>query len=199
MNSNRFNWDAVAAIIAALIGLLALLVAGYTAYIQHQGVRVEIQGVRAQVWPYITLSESDMLPNGVNNGAGGRLMAVNAGVGPAIIRSVQVLANGKAEPDWNHVAKAVGYHPKKPPTTEFSTLNGTVLSPGKTINFLEIYGRKAWVKFRAKLFSDIVIRACYCSTLGQCWESTLNFHAPVRQAQSVGSCTSPKGSIQFEN
>ena len=31
----RIRWDALAAVIAALVGLLALIVAGYTAYIQR--------------------------------------------------------------------------------------------------------------------------------------------------------------------
>ena len=35
----EIRYDAVAAVIAALVGMLALLVAGYTAYIQRQQVR----------------------------------------------------------------------------------------------------------------------------------------------------------------
>lgn len=58
MNLSKVNWDAVAAIIAAFIGLLALLVGGYTAYIQRQGVQTEITGVRAQVWPYLEIGDS---------------------------------------------------------------------------------------------------------------------------------------------
>ena len=46
------NWDGVAAIVAALIGFLALLVSGYTAYIQRQQVR-------AQVWPYLLIGYAD--------------------------------------------------------------------------------------------------------------------------------------------
>ena len=42
----RRDWDGLAAVIAAFVGLLALLVSGYTAYLQRQQVR-------AQVWPYL--------------------------------------------------------------------------------------------------------------------------------------------------
>ena len=38
------NWDASAAVIAAFIGLLALLLSAYTAHLQRTQVR-------AQVWP----------------------------------------------------------------------------------------------------------------------------------------------------
>ena len=47
------RWDAVAAIIASLVGLLALVVGGYTAYIQREQVQ-------AQVWPYLLPASSDV-------------------------------------------------------------------------------------------------------------------------------------------
>lgn len=194
MKSHNINWDAAAAIIAAFIGLLALLVAGYTAYIQHQGVQTEIKGVRAQVWPYVEIGESSIVSSDAKEVTGGRLIAVNTGVGPAIIRSVEVFVNGKAKPDWMHVFKAIDF---QTPYSSFSSFNKTVLSAGKTLAYLKIYGQKAWSKFRAKLYSDIVIRACYCSTLGQCWQSTLNFNAPIRQGQPVSSCPTAQNSLQF--
>ncbi len=42
----RRDGSGLAAVIAAFVGLLALCVSGYTAYLQRQQVR-------AQVWPYI--------------------------------------------------------------------------------------------------------------------------------------------------
>lgn len=194
MGSNKVNWDAVAAIIAAFIGLLALLVGGYTAYVQHQGVQTEIKGVRAQVWPYLEIGDSGIEANGANNIAGGKLIAVNAGVGPAIVRSVEIFVNGKAEPDWIHVFKAANFHPNN---TSFSTLNKSVLPPGKTLSFLEIHGQRDWSKFKFKLYNDIVIRTCYCSTLGRCWQSTLDFKAPIRQGEPVNSCPTAQNSVQF--
>ena len=194
MNSSKVNWDAVAAIIAALIGLLALLVGGYTAYIQRQGVQTEITGVRAQVWPYLEIGDSGTGPNDVSKETGGELIAVNAGVGPAIVRSVEILVNGKAEPDWIHVFKAASVQPSN---FSFSTLNKSVVSPGNTLDFLRINCQNDWSEFKAKLFSSIVIRVCYCSTLGHCWDSTLNFKTPIRQGQSVNACPTAKNSLQF--
>lgn len=69
-DSNKVTWDAVAAIIAAFVGLLALVVGGYTAYVQHQGVQTEIKGVRAQVWPYPEIGESGTGPGGAGNDTG---------------------------------------------------------------------------------------------------------------------------------
>jgi hypothetical protein len=47
------NWSALAAIVASLIGLMALVVSGYTAYVQRQQVR-------AQVWPYLMIGYADI-------------------------------------------------------------------------------------------------------------------------------------------
>src|SRR6185312_15580863 len=74
----RREWDGVAAVIAAFVGLLALCVSGYTAYLQRQQVR-------AQVWPY--------LETGISSSKRGVSLS-NKGVGPAIIRSAQVLVDG---------------------------------------------------------------------------------------------------------
>ncbi len=86
------NWDALAALIAALIGVLALLVSGYTAYIQRQQVR-------AQVWPYLLVGNYD--PERA-------IGVLNKGVGPAIVGSVQVFVDGKPQRTWKQVFAALG-------------------------------------------------------------------------------------------
>jgi hypothetical protein len=88
------NWDGVAAVVAAVIGLLALLVSGYTAYVERQQVHAQLQQVRAQVWPYLEIGVSD------NDHS---LGVFNKGMGPAIIRSVQIQVDGKPQADWRHV------------------------------------------------------------------------------------------------
>jgi len=51
--ADRQHWDVLGVVIASLIGLLALLVSGYNAY-------VERQQVRAEVWPYLALAHQDL-------------------------------------------------------------------------------------------------------------------------------------------
>ena len=83
----RRDWDGVAAIIAAGVGLLALFVSAYTAYIQHQQVR-------AQVWPYLLAGNDD---------GNQSIYVYNKGVGPAIVQSAQIFVDGKPQTDWVHV------------------------------------------------------------------------------------------------
>ncbi|MGA7965637.1 MAG: hypothetical protein WCB49_07105 [Gammaproteobacteria bacterium] len=191
MSERNYNWDAIAAIIAALIGLLAIFISGYTAW----NVR---QQTRAQVWPYLELGESDSLPTDQVNGQshGGLLVAMNQGVGPAHVRSLEVLVDGKPQPDWNHVFAALGVEPGSFST---STFNHTVLSPGEKLDYLVIIGHKDWLRFKSKLGGDIVVRACYCSTLGDCWTSALNYRKTLHQGQPVDSCSRVPNAEQFRN
>ena len=194
MSERKYNWDAIAAIIASLIGLLAIFVSAYTAWNVHQQTR-------AQVWPYISMGESDILPtdvikNGVLVSHGGTLQAVNSGVGPAIVRGAEVLVDGRPQPDWAHVFKALGFPPGLP--YEMSSFNHKVLSPGQTLNFLMVFGQKNWVRFKPKLVSSMLVRVCYCSTLGECWISTLDLRKRSPGGQPAGSCSQIPKSDEFE-
>lgn len=183
------RWDVAAAIIASLVGLLALVVAGYTAYIQRQQVR-------AQVWPYLDIGEADTLPSEMGHVTvdekgeieihGGFLVAENSGVGPAIVQSVEVEVDGKPQPDWDHVMEALGL--QDIPYIQ-SSINHAVLPAGKGVNLLVIHGKGEWIRFRQAYFHEVSIRICYSSTLGDYWTS---IHDPLdhdyRNGQSVDSC-----------
>lgn len=144
------NWDGVAAIIAALVGLLALCVSGYTAYIQRQQVR-------AQVWPY--------LEPGVS-GAQHEIVLFNKGVGPAIVRSLQIFVDGKPQRDWDQIYAALGLKfEHKPP---YSTVNGVVLSPNDRIDVVIFQSGDDFNAF-IKQADRMKTRLCYCSTLNECW------------------------------
>lgn len=153
MSRREYNWDAIAAIIAALIGLLAIIVSGYTAW----NVR---QQTRAQVWPHLEIAWSDSRQS---------LLALNPGVGPAITRSVVVRVDGKPQPDWSHVLKALGLA-KDQIKLQQSTLNGFVLSPGETYKFLVIPDRTPYEKFSSVAHKKMGLQVCFCSTLDDCWQ-----------------------------
>jgi len=147
------RWDALAAIIASLVGLLALIVAGYTAYIQRQQVR-------AQVWPYLISGNNDLTQSLVVN---------NKGVGPAVVRSVQLWINGKPQSDWNRVVANMGL----PPHQFFqATINHDVLSPGEELQIIRFPDKALWQRFKAAASNRMAMDICFCSTLGECWISS---------------------------
>src|SRR5678816_3617192 len=86
------------ALIATFVGLCALCVSGYTAYMQRQQVR-------AMVWPILEFDSS--------NDPNIHWTLTNKGVGPAIIRHVMVKFDNQPVTDWVEVLeKLMG--PEKP-------------------------------------------------------------------------------------
>lgn len=209
------RWDALAAIIASLVGLLALIVAGYTAYIQRQQVR-------AQVWPHLDMGASTFPPS---------IVVKNQGVGPAIVRSVEVLVNGKPQPDWAHVFTAVGMHGDI--DTQGPPMGGYVLTPGQIADWANFeFTRDQYQSFKDAarasstdkaqpvssapvmsyesfagtqrvLFNQFLdgakrtqlqVRICYCSTLGECSLATWTAGQRTQQAKE---CKAVPATDQF--
>jgi hypothetical protein len=158
-------------IIVALIGLSALFVSGYTAYVQRQQVR-------AMVWPILEYDTSNepMI----------RLTLENKGVGPAIIRHVIVTVDGQPVPNWNEALQKLA----GPGTYHFSesTMSGHVLKAGESMDIVTPHDSdnsvltfekagELWTTLN-KARSRVGVEICYCSTLGDCWilrsDSTTN-------------------------
>jgi hypothetical protein len=167
------TWDA-SALIAALIGLLALCVSAYTANVQRQQAK-------AQVWTRLFFANSD---------TDRTLMVMNKGVGPARIESVRVYVDGKAQPDWKHVFAALGL-PANDERVQ-STLSGIVLAANERVNLMSFKDPADWTAFRA-VAGRADLRACYCSVLDECVvfderEVRGNTGARSARVKSVSQC-----------
>lgn len=163
------NWDAVTALIAALIGVLALLVSGYTAYIQRQQVR-------AQVWPRL------LLANFTSEGA---MKMLNKGVGPAIVRSVEVAVDGRPQRDWKEVVAALGLPPSPLRT---STIGDYVISANEEVPVVVFADAGRFREFRDASRAHLTIDVCYCSTLDDCWTYRDRMDDARPAVAPVGSC-----------
>jgi hypothetical protein len=148
--------------IVTVIGLSALFVSGYTAYVQRQQVR-------AMVWPILEYDTSNepMI----------QFTLENKGVGPAIIRHVIVTVDGQPVPDWNEALQKL----VRPGTYHFSesTMGGHVLKAGESIDILVPHDSdnsvltsgkagELWTALN-KARHRVGVEICYCSTLGDCW------------------------------
>jgi hypothetical protein len=143
------DWAAYSAVIATLVGLLALGVSAYTAMLQQQQVR-------AQVWPRLQLMTSGSLQE---------VLVMNKGVGPAVIRSVRITIDGVVQQDWKALEKTLGVTPAD---YVQSTVNGTVISGGERYVMAHFPDRQVWERLRPQL-QRMTRRMCYCSTLEECW------------------------------
>lgn len=148
--------------IVTLIGISALFVSGYTAYVQRQQVR-------AAVWP--------ILEYGTSNEPKIRFTIDNKGVGPAIIRNVIVRVDGEAVRNWySALQKLLG--PGEYKFTQ-STISGHTFSAGESMDVMVPHDSDGgpltmeksgalWTALN-KQRGRVAIEICYSSTLGNCW------------------------------
>jgi len=148
-------------VIATFIALLAVSVAGYTAYMQRQQVR-------AAVWPILEFDSA----NGPI-----RFTLANKGVGPAIIRNVIVKVDDQPVRNWNEVLEKLlgpGKH-----SGEEADMSGHVFAADESVNVFTPHGpdgnplafdksNPLWVKLNTGR-NRVTVEICYSSTLGECW------------------------------
>jgi hypothetical protein len=163
------NWDALAAVIASLIGAFALVVSAYTAYLQRTQVR-------AQVWPYLMLASYDS-ENSVK--------LLNKGVGPAIVRSVRVTVDRKPRRTWREVTTALGFE-RIPLRT--STISDNVISGGEVVPMLVFNDADTYHRFRTQSRGRSAVEICYCSTLDECWMYAADDPTAEAIQKPVDSC-----------
>jgi hypothetical protein len=174
------------AVIAMLVGFLAVCVAGYTAYMQRQQVR-------AAVWPILEFDSS----NGPI-----KFTLANKGVGPAIIKHVSLKVDDQPVKNWAEVLEKIlgpGYHPG-----ESSDMSGRVFAAGEAINVFTPHddarnpiafdkSNPLWVKLNTDR-SRVTVEICYCSTLGECWTlraggTTPSTTTPTRRCPTPSAIT----------
>ncbi len=170
--ATRRDWNAAAAVIAALIGLLALVVSGYTAMLQRQQVR-------AEVWPYL---QSGISPSQRT------VTLENKGVGPAMIRGIEIYVDGRPQRDWRQVFTALDLADLA--GTPYSTINGVVLAAGDRVQQLSFKDVDAFMRFYAQ-YPRIQMRLCYCSALQECWQYDERRPDRGRDRQPLDRCPAP--------
>ncbi|MEY2562811.1 MAG: hypothetical protein QOH88_1004 [Verrucomicrobiota bacterium] len=149
-------------LIVTLVGVSALFVSAYTAYVQRQQVR-------AAVWPILEYRTS--------NDPKIRFTLDNKGVGPAIIRHVVVRVDGEPVRDWNAaLQKLLG--PGEYKFTQ-STISGHVMAAGESMDVMvphDFDGGPLTSDKSGALWAGldkergrVAIEICYSSTLGDCW------------------------------
>jgi hypothetical protein len=176
------------AIIATLVGLCALCVSAYTAYVQRQQVR-------AAVWPILEFDSG----NGPIH-----FTLANKGVGPAIIRHVIVMVDGQPVRNWKEALEKIlgpGEH-----LGSESDMSGhvfaagesrTVFTPHNPENNPLNYDRSnpLWLKMNKERLR-VSVEICYCSTLGECWTLRASGLAPSTTTDARHCPTSSAISFQ---
>ncbi|HEY0780003.1 MAG TPA: hypothetical protein VGD56_18705 [Gemmatirosa sp.] len=189
--SRREFVDRVVSLSAAIVAVSALAVSIYQAKLARDQQR-------ASVWPRLDLTN--------NNGPHLYARVIrNVGLGPALVRNMEVTFDGRPLRQWGDLARTIlGPDAKRiieaDTTLEFmmSTVHrGSVLLPGASVEQLHLKGGTLPDAVMTAAFSGRLLwKACYCSLYGDCWTVTSISDEPT----AVGSCPDKaNASREFEN
>lgn len=163
-----------------MIGGTAVLISAISLFVANSANRTQERMMAASTWPHVQYGTGNRLPDDVSSIT---FNLHNAGVGPARVKSVQVLYDGQPMADAASLLKAccgatgervltVTSHPER------------VLVPGEEMTFLRYDEKTAepdvWAALNRERFT-VRLLACYCSVLDDCWvrDSTLDDPQPV--------------------
>ncbi|MGL6291804.1 MAG: hypothetical protein ACRC2H_14025 [Silanimonas sp.] len=135
---------------------------------------------RAAAWPHLALATS-------YSSEAFTFVVQNKGMGPALVRHVEVRLDGKRVDGWTGVLNGLfgEGHPFDWSRIRATDVEDGVLAPGERVEVFSIPWNTGDAEdARAREgFSDasrFEVRACYCSVLGDCWITRESIdHAPV--------------------
>ena len=177
---------------ALFISLLSIGIAYHHGHIMQELVEQNERLVQANSLPHVTLEVRDPVDD--KGLAQLNFVAMNSGVGPAEIRSVEVFLDGKPVRDSRELLLRCC----NLDTREYrrAPLEGVMLRPGESRLYLAVdsrplIGRDAFDRvYRAWTDDRISTRVCYCSVFNECWSRTSKVGS---RPQAIGKqCPAPK-------
>jgi hypothetical protein len=179
-----------------VIAVCALLVSSLATAASWWQTRVIQQQLSAQVWPYLEVDEtieSDTV----------RVTLANNGLGPAIVRSIVVSVDGKAQTgtlDYLHAI--LGPHIlKRVPKGQHIALGidamsaGSVIRAGDSLPFFSLTSRH-FAPLVLRAYSRSEFHTCYCAIVpGTCWQQDSN---SAGDPEPVSSCPEIAGDFMHQ-
>ena len=159
---------------AMFVALSSLVIALYE-------VRMMREHDRISVWPYVSAFNSD-------SGGTYTFNVRNAGIGPTLVRSFEVVVDDKPRKNWGEVLDGLSIDVHGTPSTYSTFGTGTVLLPGATSTLLSIGPGAAAQAFHHAAEARMHPRICYCSLYEQCWQLD---ETKAAEPQPVRACTAP--------
>ena len=170
-----------------IVASIALLMSCVTAGAMVYQTRVLQDAYSASVWPYLGV-EQDFDTNYV------RVQLVNQGVGPALIRSAQLVVDGKPLDGWNSAFFKTVFGDtfkgaKHVQIADSSVDASTAIRAGDSMQLIAVKSPQPGVS-QAALRHDVRLRFCYCSINGRCWTLDSSGRSNVPSVPvAVGACS----------
>lgn len=165
----RLRFETVGSIMAIVVGVAALFISW------DQG-KVMREEVRASVWPALQVdgfvsTSGEAMSMGLN--------IQNAGVGPALIRTIQLRYRGELVRDLDELTALFPDGADR----STNTLSGRILAAGDRVRPFEfrfpVEDDPDAVAVMAQVANDWAVDVCYCSALDECWISSQTTSAPT--------------------
>ncbi len=178
-------WQTVLSVVGVFNAVLAL----YASLTESEAVRRQ---TAAAVWPFVQISVADF---DTEESAGFTLSFTNAGVGPALMRSVRIVIDGKPMRDWAQVVAHLGGTLND--QVGRTSISDRVLSPDRTVDLISVSDPALARQFQAVIANrENSIAYCYCSIFDDCWLADSRQQA--LQPESVEACPD-FGEASFRN
>ena len=155
MEKKGVSIQAMSSFLALVISVAALFVSIYEANLLRAQEKM-------MIWPYVEVGPS-------YSSDGFNIVVNNEGIGPAIIRSIEVSYNGQKFQSWEELLDHIkpGYKIDYG-TSGMSNINGRVIRPGNQIRALHLPWNEE-TRFIAGQLANFKVKVCYCSVADNCW------------------------------
>jgi len=151
-------WQTVLSVAGVFIAVVAL----YAALTESAAVR---QQTAAAVWPFVQFLTED---SDTGKTAVFKVSFTNTGVGPARMRTMQLVIDGEPMRDWTHAVAQLGGQLTDHVSRNF--ISSRVLSPDQTVVTFSTTDPDLARRFTATVANpDNFISFCYCSIFEECW------------------------------
>ena len=151
-------WQTVLSVAGVFIAIVAL----YAALNESAAVR---QQTAATVWPFVQLLIEDF---DTEADAGFTISLSNAGVGPARMRELRLIIDGKPIRNWEHAVTVLDG--KTTANVSRNWISDRVLRPDETVFIISTMDPDLARRFQAALANpNTSVTYCYCSIFDDCW------------------------------
>lgn len=176
----------------AVIGIVTGSIALYAGLTEADAARKQQE---AAVWPLLQMSINDY--DIESKEMVFRIVARNAGIGPARISGFRVSVGGKPQSDWNETFTTLAGSHEGVLRSYFS---GRVISPGEDVELVLARGAIARATLEKAYAgpSRLEWEVCYCSVFEKCWISKSEGQSWLKAATLVEACPD-YGNAQFRD
>jgi hypothetical protein len=165
--------DKVLPVSALFVSFISIMVAWHHGEVMQELVHQNERLVQANSLPHLQMAGSNTDDRGE---ARIDFHLTNAGVGPAEIRSVQMLVDGRPVARLPEMLRACcGGDAADYRGIISSTVAGAMIRPGQTLSYIRFpltpANARVWTALDQARKSDrIETRICYCSVFEECWQ-----------------------------